>query len=181
MCIRDRRRDHQGSTEFSLTDPLSSHPRVCSRLLLFWRLLTLAWAAVIYHLSTKRYGSSFSEWLLAKTLALLHITVSPATFEALNFLFRKSAHVTEYAILGLLLYGTLLNSTNFEWRLRTAVRSVLIAVLYALTDEFHQIFEPGRTASLMDFGIDTAGAFLGTLGIYRFCPESCRKRDAVFS
>lgn len=149
-----------------MTDPLSSLPRVHSWLLLFWRLLTVAWAAAIYHLSTKGYGSSSSARLLAKVLALLHITVSPATFEALNFLFRKSAHLSEYTILGFLLYRTFLNNPNFEWRLQTAVRSVLVAALYALTDEFHQMFEPSRTASLMDFGIDTAGALLGTLGIY---------------
>jgi len=133
---------------------------------LLWLLVTLGWATVIYHLSSESYGASFSAWLLAQALSFLHITVSSPTLATLNFLFRKSAHLTEYLILGLLLYRTFLNSPNFEWRPRIAGWSVLAAGLYALTDEFHQLFEPGRTASLMDCGIDTVGALLGVLSIY---------------
>ncbi len=137
-------------------------------------LLTLAWAAVIYHFSTEGYGSSFSGWLLAKTLAFLHLSVSPYTFRTLNLLLRKSAHLTEYGILALLLYRTFLNRTHFEWRLRTAAWSLLVAGLYAFTDELHQVFEPGRGPSLMDCAIDTAGALLGILAIYgtQFFPLS---------
>ncbi len=141
--------------------------------------MTLAWAAVIYNLSTQGYGSSFTGRLLMKTLALFHLTISHSTLGALNLLLRKSAHVTEYAILGFLLYRTFLNSIDFEWHPRAAIWSVAVAALYALTDEFHQLFELGRKASLMDCGIDTAGALLGMLGIYRFSPDLCKKRQRV--
>ncbi len=140
--------------------------------------LTLAWAAVIFHFSTEGYGSSFSGWFLAKTLAFLHLAVSPYTFRTLNLLLRKSAHLTEYGILALLLYRTFLNRTHFEWRPHTAAWSVLVAGLYALTDELHQLFEPGRGPSLTDCGIDAAGALLGILAIYgtQFFPLSGRLR-----
>ena len=39
--------------------------------------------------------------------------------------------------------------------------AVSLAVLYSLTDEFHQAFVPGRTPSLMDLGVDAVGAVLG--------------------
>ncbi len=45
--------------------------------------------------------------------------------------------------------------------------AVLIAGLYSLTDEFHQTMVPGRGPSLRDCGIDTFGAALGILALYR--------------
>jgi len=130
-----------------------------------WKLTSVAWAGLIFYLSTGGFGSSFSEWLLTQTLAVLHVTVAPATFEVLHVLMRKSAHMTEYAILGMLLYGSR-NDHPFEWRPRRALACVAIAAAYSLTDEFHQSFVPGRTASLSDCGIDTIGATLGILVYY---------------
>lgn len=127
---------------------------------------TLAWAALIFYLSTGRFGTPFSEWLLARVLELLHASVLPPTFAILSFLLRKSAHLTEYAVLCLLLYASFEDSDRMVWQPRLAVGCVLAAALYSLTDEFHQRFVPGRTASLVDCGIDTAGAVLGMLGVY---------------
>jgi VanZ family protein len=131
-----------------------------------WKVTSVAWAGLIFYLSTAGFGSSFSEFLLAQALALLHVSVAPATFEVLHVLMRKSAHVTEYAILGMLLYGSQRDDHPFEWRPRRAVVCMAIAAAYSLTDEFHQSFVPGRTASLADCGIDTVGATLGVLAYY---------------
>ena len=49
------------------------------------------------------------------------------------------------------------------WRLRRVLGCFLIAVVYSLTDEYHQSFVPGRNASLTDCGIDAIGAALGIL------------------
>ena len=67
----------------------------------FW-IVTLAWAAQIYYFSTATYGGVFTTWLLSQALHVLHVTVSPPTFDLLHELMRKSAHVTVYAILGML-------------------------------------------------------------------------------
>jgi len=131
-----------------------------------WKLTSSAWAGLIFFLSTGGFGSGFSEWLLARVLALLHVTVGPAAFEVLHILMRKSAHMTEYAILAMLLYGSQRDDHPFEWRPRRALACVAIAAAYSLSDEFHQIFVPGRTASLVDCGIDTVGATLGVLVYY---------------
>jgi len=137
---------------------------------LIWKLTSVAWAGLIFYLSTGGFGSSFSECLLAQVLALLHVTVAPATFEVLHTLMRKSAHLTEYAILAMLLYGSQRDDHPFEWRPRRALACVAIAAAYSLTDEGHQIFVPGRSASLVDCGIDTTGATLGVLVYYlRHC------------
>lgn len=130
-----------------------------------------------------------SAWLLAEILAFLHLRVSPESFGLLHFLFRKLAHLTEYAVLSLLVYASFLRGKEFEWHPRIAFRSVLVSGLYSLTDEFHQSFVPGRTASIMDCGIDTTGAVLGMLALYgiqllgqaknsRTAAESARAADA---
>ncbi len=132
----------------------------------FCWLLTFIWAAAIYVFSTESFGSSLTAFLLEHVLSWLHITVSPRTYLTLHFLLRKLAHVTEYGIFSLLLYGSFASASRVEWHARTALWTVFVASLYSLTDEFHQSFVPGRGASLLDCGIDTAGAALGMLGLY---------------
>src|SRR6266702_2370155 len=116
---------------------------------LFWFrwFLALAWAALIYSLSNETFGSSFTAILLGEILRMLHLSVSAHTFDILHFLFRKSAHLTEYAIFSIFLYHCFLSSNQTEWRSKTAAWAVLVAGLYSLPDEFHQVFVPGRTAS----------------------------------
>lgn len=129
-------------------------------------LITAAWAALIFFLSTAGFGSSFTEQLLRLMLATAHIQLSPAGFAILHFLVRKSAHLTEYGIFSLLIYASLMGTDDYTWHARTASWSVAIAGLYSLTDEFHQRFVPGRTPALHDCAIDTAGALVGIAGVY---------------
>jgi len=70
---------------------------------------------------------------------------------------RKGAHVTEYAILGLLL----LRAVGRE------LPAFLIGVAYAITDEVHQHFVQGRHASPVDVAIDSAGILLGIVLLAR--------------
>jgi VanZ family protein len=126
-------------------------------------LLAFAWAALIYSLSTESFGTSFTAMVVGEILRVLHLSVSTHTFDIFHYLLRKSAHCTEYAIFSIFLYHCFLNSNQTEWRAKAAGWAVLVAGLYSLTDEFHQAFVPGRTASLIDSGIDTTGAILGTL------------------
>jgi VanZ family protein len=44
--------------------------------------------------------------------------------------------------------------------------ALVVAGLFSLADEYHQSFVPGRTASLVDSGIDTTGALLGMVLLY---------------
>jgi VanZ family protein len=126
-------------------------------------VVTIAWAGFIAQLSTRPYGSSVTGWLLQQLLLTLHIHLSPPAFQFLHVLIRKLAHATEYAFFSLLLYNSFEARHPEGWNTRNAVGAVVIAGLYSLTDEFHQRFVPGRGASLVDCGLDTAGALLGML------------------
>jgi VanZ family protein len=131
-----------------------------------WWILTLAWAALIFYLSTQSFAPEFSQGFLASTLHFLHLRVSPRTFDFLHALLRKSAHLTEYAIFALLLYCPPGEKSQMLWRPRRALTCILVAATYSLTDEFHQLYVPGRHASLLDCGLDTIGASLAMLVPY---------------
>jgi VanZ family protein len=62
-------------------------------------------------------------------------------------------HIMEYMVLAFLLYTLSLSSEA----------ALLASIFYALADEFHQAFVPGRTASMIDVGYDTIGAALGIM------------------
>lgn len=70
-----------------------------------------------------------------------------------RFIILKSFHLIEYGVLLILLYFVVKN-----WK-----KAYLIGYLYALSDEFHQHFTPGRTSKLTDTFIDLLGMTLGFL------------------
>jgi VanZ family protein len=146
-----------------------------------WWALTLAWAALIFYLSSQTFSPSFSRGLLAWMLQLLHLRLSSGTFGLLHGFLRGLAHLTEYAIFALLLYGYPGEKTVALWRPRRAVFCIVVAAAYSLTDEFHQLFVPGRHASLRDCGLDTVGAALAMLALYVQAQMSLLKSSNVFS
>ena len=89
------------------------------------------------------------------------------SLSTLIFLVRKTAHFTEYAILGSLFF---LNLKSWQRSKSSTSMNILLSLifsfLYACTDELHQIFVPGRSAQFRDVLIDTLGASFGTLITY---------------
>jgi VanZ family protein len=103
-----------------------------SRLLTVW-LPIVVWAAVIFAFSSiPSLSSGLGTW---------------------DTFLRKGAHVTEYAILGGLLYRALAREEL----------SLAVGIAYAATDELHQYFVRGRHASPVDVAIDAVGVALGML------------------
>lgn len=78
-----------------------------------------------------------------------------------SYFVRKTAHFTAYMILGVLILSAL-----FTHKLKNRMRIFLtltISFLYAVSDEVHQVFVPGRAGRFSDVMIDTSGAVLGIL------------------
>ncbi|MGM0653228.1 MAG: VanZ family protein [Bacillota bacterium] len=71
-------------------------------------------------------------------------------------------HLVGYAILAVLLYRAF-NRGLFGWSGVAARNAFIVSLIYAVSDEIHQLFVPGRQASIADVGIDTAGILLGLL------------------
>ena len=85
--------------------------------------------------------------------------------EATSFLIRKCAHFTEYMFLGISLFLTIGEHLASSAILSRPVFLIAwgIGTFYALTDEIHQFFTPGRSCELRDMCIDSAGVLTGIL------------------
>ena len=77
---------------------------------------------------------------------------------------RKLAHFSEYTFLGILLMS-LMSTYNLK-QTNKFIISIGIGFLYACSDEFHQLFVPGRTAKFTDVLIDTSGVIVGSVIIF---------------
>ena len=80
--------------------------------------------------------------------------------EELQFITRKSAHFIGYMILGILASGLILYYGNIN---KKYLLAFLICVIYAISDEIHQLFVPGRAGQVRDVLIDSAGSLLGII------------------
>lgn len=132
---------------------------------LLWRLAALLWAIQIYAASSSaalqsdKTRSYLAEWMEA----IFHFRPSPDVVRGIAVAIRKGAHFTEFAILAVLVYGAFGGMKS-----SAPARSVLLAALsttlvYAASDEFHQLFVRGRGASLLDWCIDALGAACGLM------------------
>ena len=74
-----------------------------------------------------------------------------------SFYIRKIAHITEYLILGFLMFNLLK-----QYSVTNIYYAIGLSILYSCTDEFHQLFISGRSGSIRDVLIDTIGILIGT-------------------
>lgn len=76
---------------------------------------------------------------------------------ALNRIVRKLAHLTEFTILGGVLYVVLRRYIEYG----TVVKTIVVGIVIASLDEFIQLFSLGRSSQLSDVLIDTVGIIIG--------------------
>ena len=138
----------------------------------FW-LPALGWLGVIAIESFCLSSNVTGGWI-QKVLAILHIRLSQEAFETFHHILHKGGHVAGYGILCLFLfrawYHTLLNSRGSRLRLRCAIPALGITLATAILDEWHQSFDPTRTSSIRDVGLDFTGGIiflLAALFIFR--------------
>lgn len=119
-----------------------------------WTAVAL-WMAFIFFMSAQADSGSQSGSLLSGLLALFGWSADPERLRELHFLLRKGAHLSEYALLGALLFWALPGHG-----IGRAATAWAIATGYAATDELHQAFVPNRGPAAADVLIDSFGALL---------------------
>ena len=77
----------------------------------------------------------------------------------LDKIIRKLAHYTIYTLGGILIYNYA--NTTDKSKKEKILYSIAFGAGYAITDELHQFFVPGRSARIFDVGIDTLGVITG--------------------
>ena len=128
---------------------------------ILWHFLTLACMVVIFLLSSQdgQSSSQLSQGFIRYMEELLVIDIS--SMPNIQQIIRKGAHMFIYFVLGLVTMGTMY---TYKIRLKPKILITLSVVfIYAITDEIHQIYVPGRSGSFVDVMIDTVGGFIGMM------------------
>ncbi|MBP6746317.1 VanZ family protein, partial [bacterium] len=147
----------------------------------FWGL-ALLWMAVIFAFSSQANSGAYTEAYLQDAnvpirklahmfefavLAVLYQTALVGSLmpprEAEQERVAEQQRVAEQERVAEQVKGAEQKSKN---SLKNYLFAFVLAVLYVLTDEWHQAFVPGRSASLLDSGVDAIGALVGLSAVY---------------
>ncbi len=134
-------------------------------------ILAVLWMGIIFYFSNRTADES-NNTSDAVEAAIGKVTVEDfeqkSEEEVVSFLdryrvlARKTAHILEFTLLCMLVFMALPFEIPMKFRL---IGSGVWTLLYAISDEIHQAFIPGRTGLVSDVFIDIAGILLGIIGI----------------
>ena len=134
-------------------------------------LVLLLWMLVIFLFSSQPHSGEATKSIIENIIPNIKTN---SLLDMINFIVRKSAHVTEYFILALLTISLLKEYTKKE---RTILlSSIIFCFIYAMTDEYHQSFVPGRSSLFRDVLIDTSGSLIALLGYYFYLKKFTTKK-----
>ncbi|SDI35525.1 VanZ like family protein [Planococcus glaciei] len=145
------------------------------RKMLSWAAVLL-WMALIFSLSHQpasesgEMSSGITEMVMETVEQIL--PVAETDFDQFEHIVRKNAHFFIYLILGILVIHASRGSGSHSFK-RIGL-AVGICILYALSDEFHQLFIDGRSGEFRDVLIDSSGASLGII-LYWFAGKMLRR------
>ena len=133
-------------------------------------ILLILWMGLIFSFSNQTGTSSSS--LSTKVLTRIAVTIDKdMTDEEIDefvdkysFIIRKVAHLTIYFILGILAYINLREYMKMTPAL--VIYSIIFCLVYASTDEIHQLLVNGRSGNIYDVILDTCGSTLAILISY---------------
>lgn len=98
----------------------------------------ILWMGVIYYFSSRP-------------------VIQASSFDLVDFIVKKTAHLVEYAILYFLAFRAFSKKNAYQ-------KAFLLGIIYAFSDEIHQLFTPGRTAKVRDILVfDLSGLIIGYL------------------
>lgn len=150
---------------------------------LYYTLPLILWMALIFYMSHQNATTSSETsgqvgMLIGRLLVpgFSGMTESQQILyvEGIQYVVRKSAHVCEYMILGILISRFIYNIKMRFSEKHFPVVAFAIGVLYATIDEIHQLFIPGRSGQVGDIMIDGCGIFIGVV-LYKLW-NICRKK-----
>jgi len=118
----------------------------------------------IFSASTDMGSVQHTSRIIGPLLRWLKPDISDETIARVQFVVRKGGHLTEDAVLALLVWRARRKPVKADarpWNRREVAIALTVAVLYSASDEIHQAFVPTREARVGDVLIDTTGAALG--------------------
>lgn len=134
---------------------------------IIFAILTIATFITIFIFSSQNgnLSGTTSRGFTRKIVEILRIDKNLSETEKENliensqFIIRKLAHFTIYTIAGINIFGFF---NTFDMKMKNKIICALFTgAVYAMTDEFHQMFSGERTASIRDVCIDSCGVLFG--------------------
>ncbi len=139
--------------------------KIQKKKLILW-ILIFIWMITIFMFSAQN-GDESSElsqgFLRTFILRFTPDNISEDIVNMMEYIIRKCAHMTEYAVFGILVFYQIKLYRLFEKEWNRIVMAVICVMIYASTDEIHQLFVGGRSGRFTDVLIDTAGGFIGIM------------------
>lgn len=115
-------------------------------------ILVLLWAILIFFLSNQTSDVSGNE-----SKAIISSVMNVDNISFVDNIFRETMHFIEYFIFGMLIINCLI-----QYKVDKKILSaIMIAFIYCVSDEIHQIFVPGRAFEYLDIFLDSSGAIFG--------------------
>ncbi|QZY57596.1 VanZ family protein [Crassaminicella profunda] len=137
-------------------------------MMIFSWIGVLLWMVLIFNLSSQVADESnkLSKGVTKVIVKTVERVAPTADFnmDRFNHVVRKNAHFFAYLVLGIFVTNAMRRSGRNGFR--GVVLILSICVLYAISDEVHQMFVPGRGPGVKDVFIDSAGAIVG-IGVYK--------------
>ncbi|HEU4710795.1 MAG TPA: VanZ family protein [Pyrinomonadaceae bacterium] len=127
----------------------------------------LLWMAFISFASTGNFSAGNTSRIIGPLVLWLFPDTTPETLLVIHGVTRKLAHLSEYALLGILAARAFRGSPRAWLRERWFLVSLSLIVVYALLDEYHQTFIPSRTGTIYDSLIDMTGGLTALLIVWR--------------
>ena len=120
-------------------------------------LLVLLWMVIIFIMSS--FDATESANQSSFIVNIINDILKIENVQLLSFIIRKLAHYMEYLILGVLMINMF---SEFDIKINTKyIIAIIICIIYASSDEIHQIFIAGRCFAIRDILIDSMGAISG--------------------
>ena len=135
----------------------SAQSPLAIRIVKYW-LPVLLMIGAMYYASTDVFSGENTRNVIERIVLWLKPHTKEHTLQQINYIARKLAHFTEYALLAGLLFRAFRADSAARWRWRWATYSFNIAFVWALLDEFHQTFTHSRGGSIYDSLLDASGA-----------------------
>lgn len=123
---------------------------------------------VIFLMSTSAFSSRETSKIIEPIIRFVLPHLPGREVDLIHGFIRKCGHISEYFLLGLLLFRAFREAKADLPAGRVVMYSVIVIALYASSDEFHQTFVYSRTPSVIDVGIDTAGGVLAQIACLVF-------------
>lgn len=129
-------------------------------------LLVILWMIFIFVMSSfdATSSSNQSNFIVDIITSIINIK----DIGLLSLIIRKLAHFTEYFILGILVINFI---TRYDKKI---IIAIILCIIYATSDEIHQIFVPGRSCQITDIMIDSLGSIMG-IYLCKLITKKCKK------